>query len=1432
MDKYSQLKKIGEGAFGKAYLMKRKDDEKKLVVIKQVNISKMSARERADSRKEVKVLSQMHHPNIVRYRESFEDGGNLYIVMDYADGGDLHGRLNKQRGTLLDEDTVLNWFVQISLAIKHVHDRKILHRDIKTQNIFLMRSGIIKLGDFGIARVLNSTAELARTCIGTPYYLSPEICENKPYSFKSDVWSLGCVLYELATLKHAFEGRDMRNLVLKIVRGVYPPLPSKYSRDLRQLLAQMLARSSRERPSVNKILRTPFIQRRIESFLSASVMADEFSHTILHRNARPSAAGAAAPAVRPAAQAAGANARPSGAAGAGARPAGRQGGVGGALQVKPAAAHARVTPAPRASPAQAAKKPGVVERKPVAAAPKKYDPASVYGRPAAGRQSRPGQAARKPVNQQQQDAVARRRKELQDKEKDRQQVFQAKKAEYEEQLKRQKAELAEKQQMVRQQRGQESDLPRDEMKKDPVKSAVDDVPSRMAGKQEAAGRPVNADRARLEAEQRRQAEEYLERRRQQAAYKARAQGNPVQPAQPPTKDVAPSARPAIDKPSPSASPGGALVARNQQEQEYMARLEAIRKQNYVDRKRMQHKQVAAKFDHPVRDGNEDDRLKKIAELKAQAHVQSEQLAKAKQRVEQAQAKHAEELSRHPKATADQAAAKQQKPPSSAAGQGNARQERPRSVGGKAPAKPAGSAQAGKPVVAAAATPGLDTALANVGLAPAKPIKSAASAQDQKNEGRRQWGQKAAIPAELPLETAIGMPTGVMETGILETAAKVDAKVAAAAAAVPGGKVEDEDAQRRRWKSPGDTVLAAMQGASVSEIATQTVSGITTSTGVQVGDQPDGGTPKEVPAPAAEPAVSASSKQQVGGTTAAASQPPSSAPLVMSANVDNTSSTTAGDSGAEDDIEEISLDVKPLENVVVKDADGTGTSALSTTQTLEREVGAMVAADAVTRSAANARSSGPVNVAQVLGAADAPSLPELAKRSSNDDDGQVQVEEAETKLDKASSEPSDAPEDEVSPAAFKSSDLPISSPRPMFSKAGKPHAALSDAAESVASFSSTRVECGSPTSSVSSYSTIDTAPGSLAQLASVEDIEEDEGVSDVAPAEVTQTAADDAAAGRNVDEDDDGESKAAEMEKKLSSSNSEVALAMTFGAFDTRKRFLRTCSLPDLRDAGRDDDDDAEEEETSDQEGDDDDSGNAGEQLESGDGGGDEHDGPRDEPVVDTENAGDELTLEDLDVAYVDGDSSGAALLRDSASPSGGTEEDGDEMKEMLQSMHALLAASSGRSSRRLFDSRADDDEDADENGDLAAEGSQEWQEGTGEAEDSEGEYDGEEDEDLADLLESSSDDEDDDEVGDGPNSLFSQLEERRLQLEEDLGCDILAEAYDFIQSQQDQADDNTVFGSEYEEKINAILGTGNEHLYPDILRLVLADSAFYNEAEE
>lgn len=149
------------------------------------------------------------------------------------------------------------------MALKYIHDRKILHRDLKTQNIFLTKKGDVKIGDFGIARVLQHTQDCANTAIGTPYYLSPEICQEKPYNQKSDIWSLGCILYEMTTLRHAFDASSMKGLIVKILRGQYPAISTHYSRGLRTLVKEILNKDCKSRPSIKKILEKPFLAPRI-----------------------------------------------------------------------------------------------------------------------------------------------------------------------------------------------------------------------------------------------------------------------------------------------------------------------------------------------------------------------------------------------------------------------------------------------------------------------------------------------------------------------------------------------------------------------------------------------------------------------------------------------------------------------------------------------------------------------------------------------------------------------------------------------------------------------------------------------------------------------------------------------------------------------------------------------------------------------------------------------------------------------------------------------------------------------------------------------------------------------------------------------------------------------------------------------------------------
>ena len=282
--KYEQIKLLGEGSFGKAYLVES-IETKTLYVIKTIELGAMSEEDKQEAITESRIHEKLNHPNIIKFKEVFlEKKTRLNIVMDYADGGDLQAKIklhNKDSNNFL-ESQILDWFTQTCLAIKHIHDRKILHRDIKSQNIFLTKNGLVKLGDFGIAKCLDKTMDKISTIVGTPYYLSPELISNKPYSFKNDIWSLGVVLYEMCSLKVPFEAQNLPLLSLKIVKGQYNPIPKIYSKDLHILVANCLNVDPNKRPSIKEILKSTLIKNRINKFLNEIEFTDEFSHTIMH----------------------------------------------------------------------------------------------------------------------------------------------------------------------------------------------------------------------------------------------------------------------------------------------------------------------------------------------------------------------------------------------------------------------------------------------------------------------------------------------------------------------------------------------------------------------------------------------------------------------------------------------------------------------------------------------------------------------------------------------------------------------------------------------------------------------------------------------------------------------------------------------------------------------------------------------------------------------------------------------------------------------------------------------------------------------------------------------------------------------------------------------------------------------------------------------
>jgi len=294
---YNRLKVLKEGGFGRAYLA---EDllHNDYCVIKETKTQMMKKSEIEDIKKEAEILKVLIHPNIIRFRDIYMNKKlKLCIVMDYADAGDLYSKIENAKG-YFQEHEILDMFTQLCLAIKHIHDRKIVHRDLKSQNVFLNKMGMIKLGDFGISKILNHTHDLLTSFVGTWYYISPEIVKGQHYSFKTDIWSLGVILYELCCLKLPFRGQNQFVLQRKILDGKYSPIPTRYSEELRQLVDDLLVLNPANRPSIYQILAKPIIKNRITRFLDEKHFEEEFSHTILH-NQNVMAAGRVGAVVKP-----------------------------------------------------------------------------------------------------------------------------------------------------------------------------------------------------------------------------------------------------------------------------------------------------------------------------------------------------------------------------------------------------------------------------------------------------------------------------------------------------------------------------------------------------------------------------------------------------------------------------------------------------------------------------------------------------------------------------------------------------------------------------------------------------------------------------------------------------------------------------------------------------------------------------------------------------------------------------------------------------------------------------------------------------------------------------------------------------------------------------------------------------------------------------
>ena len=256
---YQIIEKIGKGTFGTVYKVKR-FNEPLIYVIKQISLIGLTDIQINQVYSEAKILSQIRSKYVVKYYESFLEDDNLNIVMEYCDNGDLYTYINKQKekSKPFKEDLIWEIFIKITLGLTTIHKMKILHRDLKALNIFLKKNKEIKIGDLGVAKELNQ-ASFANTIIGTPYYLSPEMCEDKPYNQKSDVWALGVILYELCTFRHPFDAGNHAALILKIMNTNPDPILACYSANLQKVVNWILEKKIEKRPNCFDLLKMPII---------------------------------------------------------------------------------------------------------------------------------------------------------------------------------------------------------------------------------------------------------------------------------------------------------------------------------------------------------------------------------------------------------------------------------------------------------------------------------------------------------------------------------------------------------------------------------------------------------------------------------------------------------------------------------------------------------------------------------------------------------------------------------------------------------------------------------------------------------------------------------------------------------------------------------------------------------------------------------------------------------------------------------------------------------------------------------------------------------------------------------------------------------------------------------------------------------------------
>ncbi|NXI43324.1 STK36 kinase, partial [Galbula dea] len=258
MEKYHVLEIIGEGSFGRVYKGRRKHSAQ-VVALKFIPKVGRSEKELKNLQREIEIMRGLHHPNIIQMLDSFETDKEVVVVTDYAEG-ELFQILEDDGS--LSEDQVQAIAAQLVSALYYLHSHRILHRDMKPQNILLGKDGVVKLCDFGFARAMSIHTMVLTSIKGTPLYMSPELVEERPYDHTADLWSLGCILYELFVGTPPFYTSSIFQLVSLIVKD---PIkwPAAISPVFKSFLQGLLMKDPHQRLSWPELLSHPFIAGQV-----------------------------------------------------------------------------------------------------------------------------------------------------------------------------------------------------------------------------------------------------------------------------------------------------------------------------------------------------------------------------------------------------------------------------------------------------------------------------------------------------------------------------------------------------------------------------------------------------------------------------------------------------------------------------------------------------------------------------------------------------------------------------------------------------------------------------------------------------------------------------------------------------------------------------------------------------------------------------------------------------------------------------------------------------------------------------------------------------------------------------------------------------------------------------------------------------------------